>query len=176
VEGYGLARLAHLFPEDSVAVHSPLALAEQQAAAQLLDRTETLIAEQTRLWQQSLEAIRSRWNESLESQSRQLDAALQDGMSATLTQHAELLAGIRSEFLQGLQAATEQFGRYALALQQHGEALAQVAGQEEQLLRLEERLTRNLEAVRGAEAFDQTLHNLTAAVHLLTARSKPAAA
>lgn len=175
VEDYGLTRLALLFPEDSARPGESLMQAEQQAAAKLLEGTESLIAEQARLWQHSLEAMRRRWSESLESQSRQLDAALQEGMSGTLAQHAQLLAGLRSEFLQGLHAATEQFSAYARSLQQHAEAMQRLAGQEEQLLRLEDRLASNLEAVRTAEAFDQTLHNLTAAVHLLTARARSAA-
>ena len=42
---------------------------------------------------------------------------------------------------------------------------------EEQLAGLEERLASNLEAVRTAEAFEQSLMSLTAAANLLSARA-----
>ena len=46
---------------------------------------------------------------------------------------------------------------------------------EDHLVRLQERLDKNLETVRAAETFDETLHNLAAAVHLLTARTRKVA-
>lgn len=51
------------------------------------------------------------------------------------------------------------------------ESLLHIAEQEGQLIRLEEQLHTNLEAIRTSETFDQTLNNLTAAVHLLSART-----
>ncbi len=51
------------------------------------------------------------------------------------------------------------------------EALVQLGEQQGQLVRLEEQLCHNLEAIRVSETFDQTLNNLTAAVHLLSARA-----
>jgi hypothetical protein len=56
------------------------------------------------------------------------------------------------------------------------ETLTGLVEGEQQLVRLEARLAENLEAIHNGETFEQTLHNLTAAVHLLTARSKPKAA
>ncbi len=56
-------------------------------------------------------------------------------------------------------------------LSQHGSQLEKIVGQEESLLRLQGQLDQNLETLHTAETFEQTLHNLTAAVNLLTARS-----
>lgn len=56
------------------------------------------------------------------------------------------------------------------------DVLLKVVAGEQELVRLQNRLTENLEAVRTAEAFEQTLHSLSAAVHLLTARNRPNAA
>ncbi len=56
-------------------------------------------------------------------------------------------------------------------LRQRWESLLQIAEQQGQLTRLEEQLCTNLDAIRTSETFDQTLNNLTAAVHLLSARS-----
>ncbi len=61
-------------------------------------------------------------------------------------------------------------------LQLQREALVQIVGDERQLAKLQERLNENLETVRTAEAFEETLHSLSAAVHLLTTRVKPKAA
>jgi hypothetical protein len=46
--------------------------------------------------------------------------------------------------------------------------------QETELTRLEARLADNIEAVRSVSAFEETLHSLTAAVHLLTIRNRAA--
>ena len=59
------------------------------------------------------------------------------------------------------------------ALLSHGGQLERIVEQEESLLKLQSQLDRNLESVRSGETFEQTLHNLTAAVHLLTARARP---
>ena len=53
------------------------------------------------------------------------------------------------------------------------ESLLEIAEKEGQLIRLEQQLHTNLEAIRTSETFDQTLNNLTAAVHLLSARTAP---
>lgn len=46
--------------------------------------------------------------------------------------------------------------------------------QEHELTRLQAKLTDNLQAIRAVETFEETLHSLTAAVHLLTARNRAA--
>ena len=56
-------------------------------------------------------------------------------------------------------------------LRNRWESLLHIAEQQGQLLRLEEGLQHNLEAIRNSDTFDQTLNNLTAAVHLLSART-----
>jgi hypothetical protein len=61
-------------------------------------------------------------------------------------------------------------------LQRHGEVLSQFAGQEEDLIRLQTTLTHNLQSVRAMEAFEESIHSLNAAVHLLTMRTKAHAA
>ena len=244
VEECGIARIACLFPADQEP-HGPLAAAEEQAARQLIEQTESLINRQTQLWHEGLDAIRCRWTETLEVQKREFDQALQEGMSVTLGDHAKQLGASRTEFLGALQSAVEEVNN-SLAesrqaeqdqqqqfagqlnelwqviqsdvsairkdekarieqwaqsisqnvadwqaqlhrstqtgitqigeLQKQSEALLSVVAQEEQLARLQERLSQNLESVRAAETFEETLHSLNAAVHLLTARTKPKAA
>jgi biopolymer transport protein ExbB/TolQ len=61
-------------------------------------------------------------------------------------------------------------------LQRHGEVLQNVAGNEEELVRLQSTLTHNLQSVRAMEKFEESIHSLNAAVHLLTMRTKAHAA
>lgn len=61
-------------------------------------------------------------------------------------------------------------------LRQQREVLLQVVGEEKELARLQTKLTNNLEAIRASETFEKTLLSLSAAVNMLTARSRPNAA
>ena len=49
--------------------------------------------------------------------------------------------------------------------------LAKLQEGEKHLLRLQETLARNLDSLAGAGSFEEAVHSLTAAVHLLTARA-----
>jgi hypothetical protein len=61
-------------------------------------------------------------------------------------------------------------------LQRQSQLLHHVAGNEEELVRLQTTLTHNLQSVRAMEAFEESIHSLNAAVHLLTMRAKAHAA
>lgn len=204
VEEYGMRRIGCLFPAAATA-DSPLVMAEAQAAEKLLERTETLIDWQMKVWQESVESLRQRWTDTLQTQQSALNDTLQQGLSATLTDHTDQLEEMRRLLLGGFQDASSQLKAQAEqsaqamsetvsgwqedlrrssetaseqleALNQQSELLLQIVGQEEQLTRLQGQLTDNLQAVRAAETFEETLHSLNAAVHLLTARTKPKAA
>ena len=130
----------------------------------------------------------------LDDQKQQLDESLQQGMRLTLDDHAQQLSDVRGEFVEAFQNVSEHFSSQMTSWQmllkdatdaatdqlaemrKYREAILANAQQEEQLIRLESRLCDNLEAVRAAETFEQTLHSLNAAVHLLTARTGPKAA
>lgn len=193
VEDFGTRRVPLLFPE-TPQTGMPSAASEADVAHRLLETTETLIDRQAALWSESLENVQQRWLTTLGQQQEQMDAAMQQGLAAALSGYMQQLAEIRSEFLTTFQQASggltaalaevatavNESGRTQTALQETVERqlseLLQLSGQEERLLRLETRLTENLEAVRAAETFEQTLHSLNAAVHLLTARVNPKAA
>jgi hypothetical protein len=51
------------------------------------------------------------------------------------------------------------------------EVLTKIQECEKHLIRLQEILNQNLSALSGAGAFEQAVNSLTAAIHLLTARS-----
>jgi hypothetical protein len=99
---------------------------------------------------------------------------------AKQSQHMTALIEVLTEKTTGWQ---NQLGLTTTAVQQQVEelkkqkdVLLKVVAGEQELVRLQDRLTENLEAVRTAEAFEHTLHSLSAAVHLLTARNRPNAA
>jgi biopolymer transport protein ExbB/TolQ len=244
IDEHCITHLLPLFPQEAPD-REPLLHAQAEASQQLLTRTEALIADQNSLWQESLDQLRARWAETLSDQQSQLSAQLTEGVSGTLTDHAQLLDEVRGEFLAAFREAGAQFTRavaedaaerarqsaesaahgeqlwtqFASSLQgvvdahdarsrqlldSFGEKLTQwqnvlahsagvaerqqqalqtvaaqwsrLADQQEPLARLQEQLNANLDALRTAETFEQTLHNLTAAVHLLTARARPKAA
>ncbi len=61
-------------------------------------------------------------------------------------------------------------------IRRQSEILTSLVGHETELVRLEERMARNLETVGLADSLEETVLNLNAAVHLLTARTLPKAA
>lgn len=201
VEDFGIKYLQHLFPQHEA---TSLPDTQQQAAMQLMVQTEQLVAKQTLLWDEEMEAMRSRWMHTLDDQSGRLNQMLNTGAEAVLDNHVHQLALARETLLSGFQTATSDFAdklqaasaasdrqishlQGALqestlaaagqmeALHQQGQLLMQIFEKEDQLMRIQERLDQNLETVRAAETFDETLHNLAAAVHMLTARTRKAA-
>lgn len=224
---------------------SPIVEAESRAAQTLLTRTESLITQQTDLWQQSIESLRSRWTATLDVQQQELTMALAGGVEASLSDHAQLLRGLREEFVAAYREISDESDRQRTASREHltaeheqlrlawraawaemrselqqerseraaagqallagfseqvqatvdqlaettravdtqldaishqTELLAQLAGAEERLAGLQARLSDNLETLQAAETLEQTLHSLNAAIHLLTARTRPVAA
>lgn len=86
------------------------------------------------------------------------------------------LAGAVHRWQQQLQETTHAMTGQLAELRQQGGILLRIVEQEEQLVRLEDRLSRNLEAVRVVESLEETLLNLNAAVHLLTSKTRAKAA
>ena len=124
IEDFGMRRLLSQFPNAQQAPASPLAVAEQHAAEQLLQRSESLINWQMDMWQTSLESLRERWTGTLSKQQEYLDHALQTGLTNALVDHSRQLSEVRSEFISAFQATSTSIGeqlaetRTALAEQQ----------------------------------------------------------
>lgn len=103
IEDVGIKQLICLFPAEGTPT-GPLATAEAEAAAQLIQRTESMINWQMEIWQSSLESLRDRWTSTLARQQEVLDQALQSGLTSALTDHADQLTAAKTEFV----AAYEQ--------------------------------------------------------------------
>lgn len=142
----------------------------QRVAEQLNDVEDRRLRAQRELVE-NLREITNQFSQSSAEQLRQQGERVEHilGGFAGRMQAWEQSAAGWQEQMQGL---TEALTLQSRVLLDHGEQLAKVVSNEESLMRLQENLTRNLEAVRNAETFDETLHNLSAAVHLLTVRSR----
>jgi biopolymer transport protein ExbB/TolQ len=136
-------------------------------AADQLAETRTQHAS---LQQQSIEAWQMAWR-SLQAEMAADRSQQQDGLRA-------LQAGFAAEVqtaVEQLRATTAAIERQYEALHRQTELLSEIVGQEEQLAGLQSRLTENLQSLHTAETIQESVHSLTAAIHLLTARARAAA-
>ncbi|HLJ11665.1 MAG TPA: MotA/TolQ/ExbB proton channel family protein [Planctomycetaceae bacterium] len=105
----------------------------------------------------------------------QMNAARQEQEGRTASSAALLENSVRG-WHDDLSRATGAIIEQLQELQRHGQTLRLVAGQEEELVRLQSTLTHNLQSVRAVEAFEESIQSLNAAVHMLTIRAKAHAA
>ncbi|MHC4877453.1 MAG: MotA/TolQ/ExbB proton channel family protein [Planctomycetota bacterium] len=164
VELRTLELTTRLFPVEQAEVQ-PIVAAETEAAQQILEQTEALIAQHVTAWKGSLGEIRERW-------------------AATLTRHqSELDATLRSAFEESVSGHLEQFGQQRASQQVLQRSLEQLATAQDGLIKSQRdiiasqlQIADRLDAEHSNEALEETLHTLSAAVHLLTTRVTPKAA
>jgi biopolymer transport protein ExbB/TolQ len=160
----------------------------------LLQAMDGLVQRQTKLWAQSFEQVDRRRAEGEERRQALLTDGLEKAMAKTLAAHSQQLqaqgkqtaqeCSLLVEKLTALAAAVHSAGKEqqaGLAEVAHGiagqlQALAQLQEEEKHLRRQQELLTQNLAALAGVGTFEEALHSLTAAIHLLTARNPTPAA
>lgn len=167
----------------------PFVEALRQNTQVLLDATGQLVQRQAEVWARALTENERRMHEASSRQQEQMAAALEAALQRTLQTHSQLLSGLEKQAVEQSARLFEQLGSLASVVRNHGhdqqaalarvgEALAaQVAALgslqqgEQHLLHLQAGLQQNLAALAGAGAFEQAVHSLTAAIHLLTARA-----
>jgi hypothetical protein len=180
-------QLAHRF-ERVAAQNSEFVEVVRQNGQAVVNATEQLVRRQAAVWSEALTAAQRRWDEAGQRQQDLLAQALEAALLRTLEQHQERLAAQEQQSQQQGAALLGQLTALAGAIRETGrehqatllqlsehlaaqtQALAQLQTEEKQLVRLQETLQQNLQALAGAGAFEQMLHGLTGAVHLLTAR------
>jgi hypothetical protein len=106
---------------------------------------------------------------------QQMAAAREDHEQQSV-QSLELIAAAVRGWQDELARATAAVTAQIRELERQSQILHDVAGNEEELVRLQTTLTHNLQSVRAVEAFEESIHSLNAAVHLLTMRAKAHAA
>ena len=155
----------------------------------LLVAMEGLVQKQIELWAQALEQAERRRGEFEQRQQVLLTESLEKALARTLEAHSRRLATQEKQFAEhgssmvgklALLAATvrdtgkeQQAGlaQIAQGMAAQAEALARLQDGETHLRRLQETLDQNLATLAGTGAFEDALHSLTAAIHLMTARS-----
>jgi biopolymer transport protein ExbB/TolQ len=183
VDRYVERELAHRFARRRAA-SGPASAALEQHTQTVLDATARLVERQAAVWAESLAASEQR-------AAQRLADALSGALEQTAAAHAKRLAALEAQFLEQSGKLLEQTAALAAAVrdtglaQQEGlarvadgvcaqaEALGMLQHNEKQLIRLQEALHQNLTALAGAGAFEQAVHTLTAAVHILTSRVPP---
>jgi hypothetical protein len=178
---YAEEQLAHRFERGGHESGDAVAAVRQNTQV-LLDATEKLVQRQAEVWSQALAAAEERWADAGRRQEERLTSSLSAALTHTLEAHEQRLAALEQRALAQQTAAVERLhsltaaqAELARAVADQTEALARLQDGGGELTRLQETLARNLEALAGAGAFEQAVHSLTAAIHLLTARAGPRA-
>jgi hypothetical protein len=195
VDRYADEELAHRFERGGPEGGEFVEVVRQNTQA-LVQGTERLVERQAEVWAGALAAAEKHWAEAGQKQQERLTAALEAALERTLEGHQQRLDNLERRALEQYSAVLDQLKTFTTTLGEAGreqqaaltraaegvtaqaEALARLQQNEGQLVRLQEAMHRNLEALAGAGAFEQAVHSLTAAIHLLTTRAgaPPAAA
>jgi biopolymer transport protein ExbB/TolQ len=181
-------QLAHRFVRIS-GDSGPFVEALRQNTQVLLEATGQLVERQAQVWAHALTENERRMREGSTRQLEQMAAALEMALKSTLQTHSQLLSTLEKQSLEQGTRLFEQLGALASVVRDYGHdqqaALARVGDSlaeqvaalgglqqgEKHLLQLQAGLQQNLAALAGAGTFEQSLHTLTAAIHLLTARA-----
>ncbi len=155
----------------------------------MVEASDKLVQRQVALWGQSLEESRRQWQQTGQQQQQQITEALGQALDRTLAAHARRLVEQEQRSHQSAALVLDRLQQLTATLtggiqQQQaalGDLVQKVAGQTEMLARLAEGgsqlaqvqhlLQQNLDVLASAGSFDQAVSSLTAAIHLLTART-----
>nr|AUN37426.1 transport facilitation protein [uncultured bacterium] len=167
--------------EVTVASRDPHLAGVERMTEAVIHAVEQLVARQATVWYETIDAAHGRWNDLTTASQQTMEAALSNSLTRSLQVHAEQLAGAESAAAQQnrkhwgrlrktLAASTEVAQAQHAELIRQGEVLMQVVEATGQVKKLEEALNRNLATLAGTQHFNETMHNLSAAIHLLNAR------
>ncbi len=187
VDAYADRELAHRFARSARGGTVPEALRQDSEALRAI--AEQLVQRQAEVWGQALEAIDRKRTEAEKPSHERLAAEVATALERTLEAHARRLAAMEQQATDRSSGLLQQLAGLAAVVrdmsEKHEEGLRKLteslAAQAEttrdlqtgevQLRRVQELLNQNLTAVTAAGTFEQALHSLTAAIHLLTARA-----
>lgn len=175
VDAYAERELSHRFVRGTIESDAIRTLVEKNGET-LLQTTEQLVQKQAEIWAQSLGKIEARHEGMLQQQQAQLSKAIEAALGKTLQGHADRISQIEQQMLQHTGKLFERMQSMAVSLQALTATFHQIQKDEHQLVRLQTVMQQNLHTLAGGGAFEQAVHSLTAAIHMLTARHglKPA--
>jgi biopolymer transport protein ExbB/TolQ len=155
----------------------------------LLQAVEQVVERQAEVWAKALAEVDRRRVEADQRLEQRLTAAMETALDRTLEAHGRRMTALEKQAVEGGSAAVERVAaqgravceagrdqQAALAKIVHGitaqaQTVLRLQESEKHLLRLQETLNQNLAALAGAGSFEQAVHSLTAAIHLLTTRA-----
>jgi biopolymer transport protein ExbB/TolQ len=179
--------LAHRWERDA-ADSSPVLAAVQQSSQAMTAAVEGVVQKQAELWSQTLAEPERRAIQTQERMVQQLVGGLQQAMEHMLQGHAQRLAALEQQSVAMTSQLMQQIANLAMAVRDTGReqqaalvrvaegvaeqaaALGKLQEGESHLIHLQTVLHQNLAALASASEFDQAVHCLTAAVHMLTTR------
>jgi biopolymer transport protein ExbB/TolQ len=193
VDRYADRHLAHRFERLVVGQNAAVVDMLRQNTEALSHTAEQIVQGQAAAFAQTLaEADRRRLEAEQKAQER-FGAAVEAALEKTLDAHGrrlaaqekqsttqaavlvEKLAALVATVRDSTQEQQATLARIASSLNGQTEALAGLQSGERQLVRLQEGLQQNLAALANTGTFEQAVHSLTAAIHLLTIHSVPGA-
>jgi len=193
VDRYAERELAHRF-ERAGADESEFFEMTRRNTAILLEAVENLVERQAAMWADALHEAERRRLEAEQRTQERLAGALEAALEKTLETHARRLVELEKKMAEEGSGVVTQLTTLAKSVQAAGkeqqaslaevsqapgqqvDGLARLQESEKHVRRLQETLNQNLATLAGAGTFEQALHSLTAAVHLLTARASANAA
>lgn len=104
----------------------------------------------------------------VQQEMRQLQTAQQQETSRLMTSIESQMSNWQGH----LERTNEAIAGQLRVLQEQGAILRDLAGDKQDLLRLQDSMAQNLEVLRSSSSFEEAVHSLTAAIHLLTARNQ----
>lgn len=179
---------------------------EEHSVSAVPEPMTLLLQDQAQAWSEQFDHLRQVWGNVLNQHATTLSGQLDQELQNTLISHRGDLEASRDRYAAALQEGTEAFGSQletvlqgfetrvgawqdalltssqqsaaqSEALHELGRTLLGLSESEERLAHLQQQLNENLQAVKVVETLEQTASSLTAAIHVLTAKTvyRPAA-
>jgi biopolymer transport protein ExbB/TolQ len=168
VDQYVDRELAHRFERSAPAGSS--AGSDRNDGQMLTQLCDQVVRRQAEIWGKALLEIDRRRVEADRPQHEALKQALASALESTLESHTRRMEAVEKKSLEQSSQVLQQLADLGDKMMRQAELVASLQEGERQLVRLQETLNRNLEAVAAAGVLQDAVHSLTAAVHLLTAR------
>jgi biopolymer transport protein ExbB/TolQ len=159
----------------------PTVAAVGQMADNVVQKTDDLVQRQAEIWRRSIDVANERWSGMSAAVEQQIETALTRALESSLNSHADNMKQAeaeaeeranrhRQEVIGMLDKATDSLGAQYGELRRQGEVMQKTMEATERIIKLEDALNDNLNALRDANHFDETINSLAAAINLLNAR------
>lgn len=162
--------------------HDPYLASVERMCKQVVASSEALVQQQAELWQGTIQAAQQQWAKLSEASAELVMTALRESIDESLGNYADRMVKIETDNSDRAQRRWEQL-QTALAdnarvmqgqqreLIRQGEVMGEVMQATGDVITLEKSLNDNLQALAGAKNFEDTVMSLSAAIHLMSART-----